>query len=204
VVLLAVGLSACGDDGPRRVLLVGDSVMNQVAPPLARDLPDDDVRNESVYGSGLLTPDYLDWPAQLRTLLDRYHPDEVIFLFVGNYELGGSEGYTTAQGHHVADRQDPTFFRAWQAQAQRMTDATEAAGADVVWVLPPPMAHADDQAVVDGLRDGYEQLGTSTVDADDALADDDGGFVARWRDPDGVHLDPEGARRLAALIADQQ
>lgn len=184
VLLVAVAVTACGDDGPRRVMLVGDSVMNQVAPPLSRDLPDDDVRNESVYGSGLLTPDYLDWPPHLRRLLDRYQPDEVIFLFIGN----------RAPGTEV----DDAFFRAWQEQAQRMTDLAEDAGAEVTWVLPPPMADAEDQAVVDGLRDGYEQLGTATVDADDVLADGEG------RDPDGVHLDAEGARRLARLIADQQ
>src|SRR6187401_1059096 len=89
-------VTACGDDGPERVLLVGDSVMNQTGAALTNILRDDDVRNEGVNGSGLLTPDYLDWPAQLRRLLDRFDPDVVVFLFVGNFDLGTDEVYTTA------------------------------------------------------------------------------------------------------------
>jgi hypothetical protein len=191
------------------VLLVGDSVMNQTGAALATILRDDDVRNEGVNGSGLLTPDYLDWPAQLRRLLNRFDPDVVVFLFVGNFDLGTGEVFTTADGHEIESRRDPAFYRAWQAQAQRMTDQAEEAGADVLWVLPPPMADAADQAEVDRLRTVYEDLGTTTVDADDVLADDDGGFLADapngtpLRNADGVHLATEGARRLAQLIADQ-
>ena len=209
VLVAATTLTSCSDDGPRRVLLVGDSVMNQTGAALTNILQDDDVRNEGVNGSGLLTPDYLDWPAQLRGLLDRYDPDVVVFLFVGNFDLGTGETYTTADGHVIESRRDPAFYRAWQAQAQRMTDQADEAGADVLWVLPPPMRNAADQAEVDQLRDAYEQLGTDTVDANDVLADDNGDFLAEaddgtaLRNADGVHLANEGARRLAQLIADE-
>jgi hypothetical protein len=211
--LLAVVASACGDDGPRRVLLVGDSVLSQTGPPLARALPDDDVRNEAVSGSGLLTPEYVDWPTELRRLLDRFQPDVVVFLFVGNFDLGTGETFTTADGQTIDDRADPAFDRAWRVQAQRMTEQAEEAGAEVVWVLPPPMRDRDDQAVVDGLRQGYtevvDEVGGSLVDANEALADDQGRFLGADEDgtplrvPDGVHLAPGGARRLAEVIADQ-
>jgi hypothetical protein len=207
--ILTVSVTACGDDGPKRVLLVGDSVMNQTGAALTNILRDDDVRNEGVNGSGLLTPDYLDWPAQLRRLLDRFDPDQVVFLFVGNFDLGTGEVFTTADGHEITSRRDPAFYRAWQAQAQRMTDQAEDAGADVLWVLPPPMRDPADQAEINQLRDVYEDLGTDTVDAYDVLADDNGDFIAATpdgtalRNDDGVHLANEGARRLAHLIADE-
>jgi len=210
VLMVALAVSACGGDaGPRRILLVGDSVMNQTAGPLAHDLPDDDVRNESVFGSGLLTAGYVDWPAQLGRLLDHYRPDVVVFLFVGNYEFSDDESdlYTTADGHRIETRTDPAFFRAWQAQAQRMTDAASEVADDVIWVLPPPMQFEEADTVADGLRIGYEHLDTTTVDAADVLADDEGNYLASDGDTllrsDGVHLTPEGARRLAQLIADQ-
>jgi hypothetical protein len=62
--LLGAAVS-CSSDGPTRVLLVGDSVMRQLGPALADQLPDDvRVRNEAVSGSGLLSPtlveDHLD------------------------------------------------------------------------------------------------------------------------------------------------
>jgi len=213
LVLVASGVTACGDDGPRRVLLVGDSVLSQTGPPLARALPDDDVRNEAVSGSGLLTPDYVDWPAELRRLLDRFDPDVVVFLFVGNFDLGTGETFTTADGQTIDDREDPAFDRAWRAQATRMTERAEDAGADVVWVLPPVMQHRDDQAVAEGLREVYadvvDEVGGTLVDADDVLADDQGRFLGTDEDgtplrvPDGVHLAPLGARRLGELIADE-
>ena len=210
-VLFTVSTTACGDDGPRRVLLVGDSVMNQTGAALTNILRDDDVRNEGVNGSGLLTPDYLDWPEQLRGLLERYDPDVVVFLFVGNFDLGTGETFTTPDGHEITDRTDPRFFRSWQAQAQLMTERA-AEDADVVWVNPPPMQEPEAQAVVDGLREGYEEVadetGAGLIDAYDVLATDNGGFLAEsddgtpLRNADGVHLANEGAKRLARLIAE--
>ena len=40
------------------------------------------VRNEAVFGSGLLSPWYFDWPPHLRRVLEDYDPDVVVFLFV--------------------------------------------------------------------------------------------------------------------------
>lgn len=204
--LAAIALPACSDEGADRVLLVGDSVMGQTAPALSRALGDDvDVRNESVSGSGLLTPWFVDWPAELRRLLRVADPDVVAFLFVGNYRGDDEPEYETATGHQIEQPGDPAFYRAWQAQAERMTEmASEEA--DVIWVLPPPMANATDARIVAGLREVYEavaeETGADLVDADDSLAGPDNEFVARWRAVDGVHLAPDGARRLGDQLAD--
>jgi hypothetical protein len=222
VVLVVVGLlaamvSCSSDAGPTRVLLVGDSVMHQLGDALVDQVPRGvNVRNEAVWGSGLLSPWFVDWPANLNDLLDRYDPDVVVFLFVGNYNFGGDHEYETASGVRIPDRTSPAFFRAWQAQAEHMTERASE-DADVAWVLPPPMSGPDGQAVVDGLRRGYEKVaddtGADLIDADDVLARADGSFMARGRgaggqtvslrSPDGVHLAPAGAARLAALVDDQ-
>jgi hypothetical protein len=204
--LLGLVAASCGNDGPPRVLLVGDSVMNQAAGPLRQLFADSDVdvRNEAVNGSGLLTPGLFDWRHHLPRILDRYHPDVVVFLFIGNYRLGVAERYTTADGHQIEDRSDPVFFEAWEAVARRMTEQAQDDGADVIWVLPPPMRPAEDQAVADGLRDVderiAEQTGAGVVDAADALAGPEGGFRADLRVPDGVHLNGDGAQELAAQL----
>jgi len=214
--LLAATVSCSSDDGPTRVLLVGDSVMHQLGDALTDQVPRGvNVRNEAVWGSGLLSPWFVDWPANLNDLLDRYDPDVVVFLFVGNYNFGGPHEYETASGVRIPDRTAPAFFRAWQAQAEHMTERASE-DAEVAWILPPPMSGPDGQAVVNGLRRGYEKVaddtGAELIDADDVLARDDGSFMARGtnadgqavplRSPDGVHLAPAGAARLAALVDD--
>ncbi|MET0739881.1 MAG: GDSL-type esterase/lipase family protein [Acidimicrobiales bacterium] len=215
--LLAATVSCSSDDGPTRVLLVGDSVMHQLGDALIDQAPRGvKVRNEAVWGSGLLSPWFVDWPANLNDLLDQYDPDIVVFLFVGNYNFGGDHEYETASGVRIPDRTSPAFFRAWQAQAEHMTERAAEAGAEVAWILPPPMSGPDGQAVVDGLRDVYEQVaedtGAELIDANDVLARENGSFLARGtnadgesvplRSPDGVHLAPTGAARLAALVRD--
>lgn len=219
VAALALGLlaatSACSrDEGPTRVLLVGDSVMRQVAAPLSGGLgPDVRVRDEAVSGSGLLTPDRLDWGARLRTLLERTDPDVVVFLFVGNYRLPGDPPYRTDDGHPIADRSDPAFLPAWRSQADRLTSAADDAGADLVWVLPPPMGVPEWNAIIPGLRDAHQAVadehGATVVDADAALADRDGGLLEAapesgepLRSTDGVHLAAAGAARLATVLRD--
>ena len=216
VAVCLLSVVACSEDeaeGPARVLLVGDSVMNQTAQPLRRFLAADvDVRNEAVNGSGLLTPWRFDWPAHLDRVLTSFEPDVVVFLFVGNYTFGGDQRYTTEDGTVIRRRGTPAFFEAWQREAAAMTEAV--GEAEVIWVLPPPMRGRRAQAVVEGLREGYEAVAdgddsATTVDAYDVLARD-GRFIARasgedgvrLRAGDGVHLAPRGARRLAGLIED--
>ncbi|MET0160595.1 MAG: GDSL-type esterase/lipase family protein [Acidimicrobiales bacterium] len=213
--LLGAAVS-CSSDGPTRVLLVGDSVMRQLGPALADQLPDDvRVRNEAVSGSGLLSPWFVDWPRNLDRVLDRYDADVVVFLFVGNYDLGGPREFETASGERIPDRTSPLFFRAWRAKAEQMTERA-AEEADVTWILPPPMSGPDGQAVVDGLRADYRQVaedtGAGLIDAYDVLARPDGAFLGEapgpdgapvpLRSPDGVHLARAGAARLATLVED--
>lgn len=214
--LLGAAVSCSSDDGPTRVLLVGDSVMYQVGSALTEQAPPGvRVRNEAVWGSGLLSPWYVDWPRNLNDILDHYDADIVVFLFVGNYNFGGSRQFETASGERIPDRTSPAFFRAWEAQAERMTERA-AEDADVAWILPPPMSSPDGQAVVDGLRDVYQAVADDTdadlINAYDVLAGPNGAFLARdanangetepLRSADGVHLAPAGARRLATLVTD--
>jgi len=214
--ILLLTITACTPDepGPTRVLLVGDSVMNQTGQQLRRLTGTGmDIRNEAVNGSGLLTPWLYDWQQRLPAVLDGYQPDIVVFLFVGNYTFGSDRRYETADGERVEQRGSDAFFAAWQRQARTLTERA-AETAEVVWVLPPPMQRQRDQAVVDGLREGYQEIAdevedTSATDAYEVLAEDGaydawtrgpGGDRVRLRLPDGVHLARTGARRLAVHL----
>lgn len=209
-------LPACSsdDDGPTRVLLVGDSLMNQLGTALEDQVgPGAQVRNEAVFGSGLLSPWYFDWPPHLRRVLEDYDPDVVVFLFVGNYDLDTGRYWESADGDVIADPTSREFFTAWRRQAEQMGERA-AEDASVAWILPPPMGERKRQPIVEGLREVYaavaDDTGADTIDANDVLADPDGGFLARGRDLqgrsaplrsfDGVHLAPAGAAVLAADV----
>jgi hypothetical protein len=222
VALLLVGVvtwSSIRDDGEPaagEVLVVGDSIMNQTAEPLRRQVEKGTVRNEAVNGSGLLTPHLVDWPNRLQRLVDGHDFDAIVLLFVGNYT--NRRFWETDDGRVIRDKTDPRFLTAWAEQARRLTEVAVEEGADVFWVLPPPMLTDRNQTVVDRLRGIYQDIADDhddvrIIDSYEALADDQGGYLAQVRGQDGavhelraadgVHLRPHGAQRLADLVADR-
>ena len=84
--LLAVGVATwlSIEDEPD-VLLVGDSIMRQTGPALTEGLPDREVDNRGVNGSGLLNPQVYDWVDRLPGLVAQSRPEATVVLFIGNY-----------------------------------------------------------------------------------------------------------------------
>jgi hypothetical protein len=216
--LLAVGVGVGEALTPPtdHVLLVGDSIMRQTGGAMARQLGDGwTVHNEGVNGSGLLTPAFFDWDAQLAESLARTDPDVVVFLFIGNYTADPAQFWQTAQGREVRDTGSAAFAREWGRQADEAMAMIAETGAEVVLVLPPPMPTDDLQAVVDHLRAEYEGLAQRwpfirLVDATTALGGPGGEWVGHMetvggdllpvRTGDAVHLAPHGQRLLAREI----
>lgn len=217
--LLAVGVVVGEALTPstEHVLLVGDSIMRQTGPALDHRLGDEfTVHNEGVNGSGLLTPAVFDWPDRLDQELARTDPDVVVVLFIGNYTDDPEEFWTTAAGRSVREVGSDAFSREWGRQADAAMAAIAETDAEVVLVLPPPMATAELQDVVDALRAEYERVAerwpqVSLVDAGAAVGGPDGEWVAELptadgrvlavRVPDTVHLAEYGQRLLAREIA---
>ena len=196
------------------LLLVGDSIMRQTGPALVEELPGHEVDNRGVNGSGLLTPSVYDWVGRLPGLVAQSRPEATVVLFIGNY-ANEEDWWIGPDGAPVAPN-TPTFFREWRAQAEEVVATLEEAGTDIYWVLPPPVASDSGNETINGLRAVYRDLaadhpGITLVDAAPPLTDSTGQF--RWaipdgeggelqvRAPDGVHLTPDGARRLASVIA---
>jgi hypothetical protein len=202
--------------GPLRVLLVGDSIMRQTGPALARQLGARFVvHNEAVNGSGLLTPALFDWPVHLRQTLRSFQPDIVVMTFIGNYTADPAQRWHTTDGHTVPDIYAPSFSQAWGHQADLAVAQMVDAGAEVVLVLPPPMISPRIQAVTDRLRAEYQQVAArwphvTLVDAADAVGGPNGGWVPSRptasgqeepvRTGDTVHLAPHGQSLLAREV----
>jgi len=211
-----VGVGEALTPGEEQVLLVGDSIMRQSGPALARQLGDGwAVHNEGVNGSGLLTPDRFDWADHLEQDLARTDPDVVVFLFIGNYTDDPEQFWRTPEGREVRDIGSGAFAREWGREADRAMAAIAETDARVVLVLPPPMPNDELQAVVDALRAEYERVAgrwdfIRLADATEALGGPEGEWVGFKRTVggdlqpvrvgDGVHLAPLGQRLLAAEI----
>jgi hypothetical protein len=213
-----VGVGEAMTPSQEHVLLVGDSIMRQTGPALARQLGEGyAVHNEGVNGSGLLTPDYFDWPDQLEQDLARTDPDVVVFLFIGNYTDDPDEFWHTPQGREVRSVGSPAFAREWGRQTDEAMATIAETDARVVLVLPPPMAAPELQAVVDALRVEYERVAEewdfvelADASSPQALGGPEGEWVGSKptvsgeelpvRVGDTVHLAPFGQRLLAKEI----
>ena len=190
--------------------------MKSTGPALADQLGDRyRVHNAGVNGSGLLTPDVFDWPAQLPASLNQIDPDLVVMLFIGNYTSDPAQMWVAADGQTVPDMSAPAFAEEWGQQAERYVTRATSSGAEVVLVLPPPMIAARVQRVTDRLRAEYQAIAArhpdlTLVDAATAVGGPDGewiatrqtaaGTLAPVRVADTVHLADHGQALVAHEI----
>lgn len=187
-----------------RVLLIGDSLMDQTGPYAEERLRELGYRTlvDARPGSGLLASHRpVDWLAEMRRHVEAYDPQIVVVEFCCN---------------HWPDRQPddhpfrhlpagtPEFYEAWAAAVDEAVAILTSRGARLAWVHTPPAAFPDMDALVRGLNEisaeAAERHGFARIDW--AVAVSDGTFQLHWggdpvRNPDGLHLEPAGARRTA-------
>ena len=114
------------------VLLVGDSIMKSTGTALAHQLGAPwRVHNEGVNGSGLLTPGLFPWPRHLAASLNRFDPDVVVMLFIGNYTSDPVQKWIGADGRLVPDVYARSFAPKWGRQAERFVTQMIDSGAGV-------------------------------------------------------------------------
>jgi hypothetical protein len=198
-----------GEDAaePPRVLIAGDSVLEEAAGPLAFAIAaTGQARAEFSLGPDL-PRDEPDW-ALWRSALERSDPD-LIVVSVGHWEylsvLGDfAEGELLEPGSYLAEVLDP------------FVDLITATGARVLWVGPAVIADPDEAEFVDGLEEDFRALAerrpeVDFVDADtwvapdgfaETLAGPDGQPV-RVRRADGIHLCPAGQVLLAEGLLEE-
>jgi hypothetical protein len=194
--------------GVHRVALIGDSIMSQASCSAAESLAGAGIQTAryAVSGSGLLTGS-VDWLRHTQDILRWQHPNAVLAIFVGNY---WGAPIRDANGQSVAD-DSPAFFVAWQQRAQLLSNEVRAAGAQMYWVSPPPIAlpplsHAE------RLFAGYRSIpGDHVLDSGSVLAGPNGEPVMTKQTcgsariirsvVDGIHLSNDGARLYGQQIA---
>jgi hypothetical protein len=217
--VVTVGLLALRLTGPRpsergetpRVLLVGDSLLNEAGPAVRTGLEGMQVVDATVPGSGLLTSP-VDWITRIRHLLSRVHPSLVVASFIGNEDRSASHLIPNSRAYYVA----------WNEAATRLTGVIRRSGARVYWVAQPPIARVNFYGLASAqprdLSRLYRRLGqrsgTRFVDGSASIASHDGTFAITkvvcgrprtLRLADGVHFTAAGAAwwgiHIAAKIA---
>jgi hypothetical protein len=195
-----------------RVMLLGDSILEQSADAAVAALAGHGVRTtvDARGGTGLLNG--FDWMAHAAELVAAERPDVIVAVFSGNYfppHVLGADGAEIFHG-------TPAFFAAWEAAADRFMAAVTATGAQVLWIKAPPMRAPYVSASNDGVWAAYQRMAlrwpqAHLLDAGAVLAGPDGRFAldvpacdggrVAVRDDDGVHLAPAGGVRLGGAIA---
>jgi hypothetical protein len=190
-----------GDVRTQTVLIIGDSIMAQASCPLAGKLAAAGMESHlhAVSGSGLLSG-MTKWNRAIDDLLDSVDPDVVIGEFVGNYN---GKPAVDGNGQPIA-KDSEAWYALWQKRAQELTDRVHDAGAQMIWVSAPPM---DDGGRAARLFQGFAPLGDRALPSGQALGGPNGEWIATCgsgpalRDPDTVHLSPEGASAYGDAIA---
>ena len=120
---------------PLRVLVVGDSMMLQIGSGLVRQsehLTSLKVKVQTKVSSGLVRPDFFDWPSALGRALTTFQPHVTVMLFGGNERQN-----MTHEGRSL-----PPFSEAWTTEyLARVEGAIDqaTAGGRVIWIGMPIM-----------------------------------------------------------------
>jgi hypothetical protein len=196
---------------PLRVLAVGDSLGVDLGNPLVNDLVVTgvvDAAADAHIDTGLSRPDYFDWPGELHNDLARYSP-QVVVVFMG----ANDPQNMVVNGNAVAFGTTEWAIDYGQRVDTFVKEATDA-GARVILVGMPPMADAalsadmqvlNQQFAVASRRPGVTYFASWPVLSDPSGAfgtylPDASGNEVQVREPDGTHITPAGADRLAKAI----
>jgi uncharacterized protein len=197
---------------PLRVLIVGDSLGIDLGGPLQNDLSNTGVVLATLDGresTGLTRPDYFNWPVELASDLQSFHPQVVVIMMGAN------------------DPQDfpgppdiPYSSPKWKPMyAQRVSTFMQIAGGDgatVIWVGMPPMqnpALSGEMAALNSIDQHQSALQKPKVDfistwkllgtskgAYTPFITNGSGQVVVVRTPDGIHLSPAGGEVLSQRV----
>lgn len=189
-----------------KVMFVGDSIMQGIAPHVQRWLKNDyqiDSVNLSKQSTGLAYPKFFDWPTTIEQTLQN---DKSIKLLI--VLLGANDPWDipNPQGGAYLKFQSPEWNQEYLRRVNRIVQAAEANQARIIWLGTPYMRRAD---LDKGVRHLNQLVGEELVTqsptvvwlpTDMLLSDTESyqdsmtidGQVVRVRAKDGVHLNPAG------------
>ena len=196
----------------KRVLCIGDSLMSGAALDVTGQLQMKgfDPKVHAIPGSGLLDTK-VNWVDQARQLVTQFDPDAVVVEFIGDYGLLGERPGVAPNS--------PQFFDHWASATRQLESALTSRGAQVYWVLGPPVAQPvgeHELLVLDYIYQALHAPNTATgraltIDAVRPFSATHGGYseflpdsrgqLVQVRTPDGTHMTEAGDVLFATTLA---
>lgn len=207
----ATGLRYVSATEPLRILLAGDSMMNDLGPSIEQLAPVDltDITLDYRVSSGLSRPDFFDWPSHLAQVIDRDHPEAVVLVF------GPNDFQNVEVGGKVLVADSPAWLAEYHRRVGLVMDLLNRPGTTVSWAALPAMRSPEFSAAMATVSNIYRSEAASRpwvriVELGTALNNADGGYAAALpgtdgvaqglRQDDGIHLSRAGADRAAAVV----
>jgi hypothetical protein len=196
---------------PLRLWIGGDSLAGSLGPSLGELTGKSGVVQPVVDArdsSGLLSPEFVNWPKRGREDMFTYNPEVTVFI------IGANDAKTLQEG---AER-DPRWRAQYAALVDEMLAVLVGKGRAVYWVGAPVMADSAYSERVQAVNEVTREVAAkhpavTYVDAYSLFSAPDGtyastltvpgGKVARVRGADGIHFTPEGGDLLAKTVVDR-
>ena len=201
-----------------RVLLIGDSMMQSLAPHIQRELlARHHIKsiNRGKPSSGLRYPDYYNWPEHLATQLEE-NPDVRLIIVL----LGANDPQDTpnpAAPEQKLNFGTPEWENYYRGEIRKILQTAAARGAKTLWIGPPLMKapkYSKKITYLDGLiadevekaQQHYQNTNRLFAKADGsytAFLPDDRGKPVAVRKGDGIHFTGPGEKILTRHIIEQ-
>lgn len=191
-----------GRDDRHRVLFVGDSMMIQASRQLDSRFTKAGAETRFIGypGTGLLSGQGW-WNREITHAVDTWHPDVVVIEACCNYQVS-EPAYRLPDGTTI-EKGSAAMYETWAAQTRDAVDRAGAHGAKVYWVTTPAVSDTLWPSYgkrIERFQQSVEETGVDRIDWRKTLTPDGtftptlpiDGKQVRVRDPDGLHLTPEG------------
>ncbi|MDP9301409.1 MAG: DUF459 domain-containing protein [Actinomycetota bacterium] len=198
---------------PLRVVIVGDSLAQGIGTFAERVFKPSlvDVIKQGRISTGLARPDYFNWPAQMRFIVERSRPDLTIVMLGEN----DAQSLVSPGGQVEAQIGTGDFPPAYEQRVRSFARLATSVGGHVIWVgLPNPRDTRRWDFIErqnGAFRDVADQLpNVAFFDTWNTFATPGGGYTAYYRDgnqltlvraDDGVHFNADGYTILMRLVA---
>jgi len=199
---------------PVTILVIGDSVAQQVGHGLTHLLGDDPrfaVINRGRASTGLVRDDFYDWPAHLDTLLAQRRPDVAVVA------IGMNDRQPITAGGAYYERFSDAWRDRYGARAAALMERLTGAGVPVLWLGMPIARSARFSEGMRVINAVFEQTAARYPDVtyvptwdlttDEAgrftpYARDAGGRLRSIRTDDGMHFTVYGSMMIAGHVMD--